>query len=104
MAKVKTKKKASLAMKLNRFAFSILALLLIGFFVKGTAGEVIESYQLNQELKNVKGMLETLSVEQESLELEKKRLNDPAYVENYARGKHLLSKTDEQVFILPKGE
>ncbi|WZU01779.1 septum formation initiator family protein [Erysipelothrix sp. D19-032] len=48
--------------------------------------------------------MDTLKDEQTTLNEEKARLEDPTYVQNYARGTHLLSKSGEQVFILPKGE
>ncbi len=77
-------------------------LAVIGFFGTKSVKEIVATYQLKQELKSVQSELETLNAEKASLTLEKERLNDPTYVENYARGTHLLSKDDEQVFILPK--
>lgn len=77
-------------------------LAVIGFFGTNSVKEIMATYQLKQELKSVQSELEVLKVEQESLTREKENLSDPAYVENYARGTHLLSTKDEQVFILPK--
>ncbi len=79
-------------------------LAVIGFFGTKSVKEIVATYQLKQELKSVQSELETLNAEKASLTLEKERLNDPTYVENYARGTHLLSKDDEQVFILPKAK
>ena len=36
------------------------------------------------------------------LNSEKEKLQDPDYVETYARGKYQLSKNGEQIFYLPE--
>ena len=61
-------------------------------------------FQLKKELRLVESELESLETRQKELTLEKNKLEDPTYVQNYARGTHLLSKSEEQVFILPKGK
>ena len=103
MANAKNKKSSKpLSKKIISFVSVSLMLAVIGFFGTNSVKEIVATYQLKQELKSVQSELETLNAEKASLTLEKERLNDPTYVENYARGTHLLSKDDEQVFILPK--
>lgn len=97
--KNKTKKN-----KAGRFVFSIICLAMIAFFGTGAALDIVESVQLKSQLKASKNELVELNEGKKSLLLEQQKLEDPAYVENYARGTHLLSKDKEQVFVLPKGK
>lgn len=87
------------------FSFVMVAALLLAsvFFLSKTVKDVMTTFQLKQELKIVEQDLQTLKERQSELTLEKAKLEDPGYVQNYARGTHLLSKSEEQVFILPKG-
>ena len=75
-----------------------------GYMLTKSVNELVTTAQLKQELNTVQSQLDTLKDEQTTLNEEKARLEDPTYVQNYARGTHLLSKSGEQVFILPKGE
>lgn len=101
-----TKKKSGVPFtkKITTVVSAAIMLSIIGFFGTSSVKEIMATYQLKQELKSVQSELEVLKTEQESLTREKANLSDPAYVENYARGTHLLSKSDEQVFILPKSK
>ncbi|HEY4538208.1 MAG TPA: septum formation initiator family protein [Erysipelothrix sp.] len=87
-------------------SFVVVSVLLLAsvFFLSKTVKDVMTTFQLKQELKIVEKDLETLKTRQSELTLEKAKLEDPGYVQNYARGTHLLSKSEEQVFILPKGK
>ena len=87
-------------------SFIVVSVLLLAsvFFLSKTVKDVMTTFQLKQELKIVEKDLETLKTRQSELTLEKAKLEDPGYVQNYARGTHLLSKSEEQVFILPKGK
>lgn len=96
-------KKTNKKNRAGRFVFSVICLAIIGFFGTGAALDIVESYQLKAELKEAKQELVKLNERKDALVLEQQKLTDPTYVENYARGTHLLSKDDEQVFVLPKG-
>lgn len=74
------------------------------FIISQSVQEFVGTVRLKNELANAQEQLKALEAESSSLAAEKSKLQDPAYVQNYARGTQLLSKTDEQVFILPKGE
>lgn len=80
----------------------IVLLAISAFFISKTLKDVFTTYALKQELKTVETELTSLKERQSELSLEKAKLEDPNYVQNYARGTHLLSKSEEQVFILPK--
>lgn len=100
-AKVKTNKQ-SLASRITKLVLSSFALLLIVAASFSSFKQISTHFELKAEAKEIKIELRSLEEEQSNLALEKKKLSNPSYVENYARGTHLLSKNDEQVFILPK--
>ena len=64
--------------------------------------EVITTVQLQQQLAEVQNELQKVTDENTYLNSEKTKLQDPDYVENYARGKYMLSKDGEQIFHLPE--
>lgn len=98
------KNKKNKTNKVSRFALGVMCLAIIGVFGSGAVLDIIESVNLKSQLKAAKSELNELNDGKEALVVEKQKLTDPAYVENYARGTHLLSKDDEQVFVLPKGK
>ncbi|CAM4125512.1 septum formation initiator family protein [Erysipelothrix inopinata] len=69
-----------------------------------SVNEVILTVKLNKQLSSVKSELDGVKEKNKNLTSEKAKLEDPVYFENYARGTYLLSMSEEQVFILPKGE
>ena len=48
--------------------------------------------------------LEALRDENASLISTKEKLEDPEYIQTYARGEYMFSKGDEKVFYLPSGD
>ncbi|MBR4484761.1 MAG: septum formation initiator family protein, partial [Erysipelotrichaceae bacterium] len=54
-----------------------------------------------QQAKVVEAELEALRDENASLTSTKEKLEDPDYVQTYARGEYMFSKGDEKVFYLP---
>jgi cell division protein DivIC len=64
--------------------------------------EVVTTVKLQQQLAEVQAQLQTVTDENTYLNNEKSKLQDPDYVENYARGKYMLSKDGEQIFSLPE--
>ncbi len=73
-----------------------------GFILKEAVGEIIRNQKTKADLVIIQNEVKTLEEENKELEALKVKLADSDYVQNYARGKHLMSKSDEQVFILPK--
>ena len=103
MTKRVVRKKRSVSSKVASIVAGLIGLALFTFFTSNSITEFVKTVQLNKELKLVESQLEVLETRQSELTLEKTKLEDPTYVQNYARGTHLLSKSEEQVFILPKG-
>ena len=83
----------------------LLCLVMIGvscFLLYQVGGEVLTTMRLRQELAQVKEKLQEVQDENTYLLEEKEKLQDPDYVENYARGNYMLSKDEEQIFYFPE--
>jgi len=72
------------------------------FFLVDLSQDILETYQLSQQLDLVKERYQAILNENESLRDQKGKLNDPEYVKNYARAGYMLSKEGEQIFFLPQ--
>lgn len=99
--KLKTKYSAK---RIFSTLFSLLVIGVSGFLIYNSTLEWMKVNESNKQLSTVKQELIGLMIEQENLSEVQAKLSDPGYVQNYARGKHLMSKTEEQVFVLPKAE
>lgn len=71
------------------------------FMIYGVAREVMNTMELKNQLDDVKQRLETIQAENEQLTSQQEKLQDPNYVQSYARGNYMLSKEGEQIFYLP---
>lgn len=98
--KKKTKKKRKLTL-LTKIV-CVLMLVASGFLLYGVFQEGMTTLQLQQELSEVQSKLQEVEDENRYLTNEKEKLQDPDYVETYARGKYQLSKDGEQIFYLPE--
>ena len=61
-------------------------------------------FALQQQAQVVEEELELLRLENASLTSTKEKLEDPDYVQTYARGEYMFSKDDEKVFYLPSSQ
>ena len=66
--------------------------------------EALTTIRLQQELREAEELLEEVKDENKYLVDKKAKLQDPDYVENYARSNYMLSKSGEQIFYLPENE
>lgn len=92
-------------MTLNRLfknIFSVVLVLVSVFLIQSSVNSWSKVSKSKQEIKILEAELLALDEEASNLEGLKSKLSDPNYVQNYARGKHLMTKSDEQVFVLPK--
>lgn len=62
---------------------------------------VYNMFALQKQAEIVEEQLEALRDENASLVSTKEKLEDPDYVQTYARGEYMFSKGDEKVFYLP---
>lgn len=99
MAKKKKKRR-----KLTPFT-KLLCLLLVGisvYFLYAVGKEIVTTVTLQRQLAQVQEKLQEVKDENKYLTDQKEKLQDPDYVENYARGNYQLSKDGDQIFYLPE--
>ena len=65
--------------------------------------QVYTMLSLQRQAELVEEELQILREENASLISTKSKLEDPNYVQTYARGEYMFSKGDEKVFYLPGG-
>lgn len=99
--KLKTKNPAK---RIFSTLFSLLIIGVSGLLIYNSTLEWMKVNESNKQLSTVKQELSGLIMEQDNLTEVQAKLSDPGYAQNYARGKHLMSKSEEQVFVLPKAE
>ena len=99
MAK-KRKKKTSVGVKL-------ISIILIGFSIamlSGVLKDIYNVFSLQKQAALVEKQLQELKEENASLVSTKEKLEDPEYVQTYARGEYMFSRGDEKIFYLPSSE
>lgn len=99
--KVKIKKPLT-AKRLFRAVLSIVLLVTSAFLIESSIQSWSKVSKSKQEISILEAELSVLTESANNLEGLKSKLSNPNYVQNYARGKHLMTKSDEQVFVLPK--
>ncbi|MCR4633012.1 MAG: septum formation initiator family protein [Erysipelotrichaceae bacterium] len=97
MAKKGKKKKNSIISKLVSIVLIVAAIAILS----GVLEKIYNMFTLQQQAKVVEAELEALREENASLTSTKEKLEDPDYVQTYARGEYMFSKGDEKVFYLP---
>lgn len=87
--------------KLVTKAISIV-LIVIAIFIFGQVGKKLYTMiTLQKQAETVAEELKALEEENASLVSTRDKLEDPNYVQTYARGEYMFSKGDEKVFYLP---
>ena len=100
MATKKAKKKKSIVSKIVSIVLIVAAIVIFS----GVLRNLYRMFSLQQQAKVVEAELETLKDENASLISTKEKLEDPDYVQTYARGEYMFSKGDEKVFYLPSDD
>lgn len=90
------------AKKITATVLGAIVLLISGVLIYDAATELFTAKKTRDELRTVQAELADLETQQEDLTGVREKLSDPTYVQNYARGAHLMSKSEEQVFVLPR--
>ena len=98
--KPKGRKKRSMLAKF----ISLVVICFSLFMLYGVVKEVLTTMELKQQISRVEEELKTLQEENKYLTLQRDKLEDPAYVQSYARGCFMLSKEGEQIFYLPSDD
>ncbi len=86
------------AVNLLTLLFAVASVMLLTEAIR----EISRASQTKKDLVIIEDQIRQIEEETKDLEDLKVKLSDSNYVQNYARGKHLMSKSEEQVFILPK--
>lgn len=102
-SKVLTTKKRTPKKPIVRL-LSFAALGLSAYLIYGVINEVMSTLELKRKLAEVEQQLAVIKEENSQLTSQKDKLEDPDYVQSYARGNYMFSKEGEQVFYLPSPE
>lgn len=81
--------------------FSLLLIFCAAVMLYQTAEDLKTTINLKKEISSTESTISNLETQQAELENEKLKLSDDEYVKRYARGKYMMSKPGEQVFVLP---
>lgn len=100
MAKKKAKKKNTTVSKIVSIVLIVFAIVILVDVFK----RVYNMFSLKQQAQIVEEQLQAIKDENASLVSTKEKLEDPDYVQTYARGEYMFSKGDEKVFYLPSNE
>lgn len=93
----KKKKKNSTISKLVSIVLIVFAII----FSVDVFKRVYNMFALQKQAELVEQQLQAIKDENASLVSTKEKLEDPDYVQTYARGEYMFSKGDEKVFYLP---
>lgn len=94
---IKKKRKSSTLSKLISLVLIVVAIVIL----TGVLKKIYNMFTLQQQAELVERELEALKMENASLISTKEKLEDPEYVQTYARGEYMFSKGDEKVFYIP---
>lgn len=97
MTKTKKRKKESKVAKMVWIIVIIFAIFILSDALK----KIYNMFVLREQADLVEAQLQELKDENASLVSTKEKLEDPDYIQTYARGEYMFSKGDEKVFYLP---
>ncbi|MBP5684484.1 MAG: septum formation initiator family protein [Bacilli bacterium] len=92
---------------LSKFRIFFLFLCCIGLFIMLAVSYVKGSYKIHEKEKEEQELIKTLASlreEEEKLDGEISRLQDPEYLARYAREKYFYSKDNELIIRIPEEE
>lgn len=96
----KVPKRRKLKFKLN--GPSVVLLLILGFIFYSFGGQVVEMYNVQHELKNIKEQMEEVKTKNTELRKQIELLNSDSYIEREAREKLGLVKPGEKIILEAK--
>lgn len=99
------KKVKKVKKKKNTYWKTMIAIVLLpisAYLIFTVVNECMTTVKLHQQLAEVQAKLQEVTDENTYLTQQKEKLQDPDYVESYARGNYQLSKDGEQIFYLPE--
>lgn len=99
-----TKKKSNVKAKRRIFLFFIVFGAIIGSLSYSFFSNVGKMIEINNEKYELQNKLVSLKDEEEVLNSDIKKLEDPEYVARYAREKYLYSKDGELIIRIPNDD
>lgn len=96
MAEKKKKKNKTVSKLISIILIVFAIVILVDVFKR-----VYNMFALQKQAEIVEQQLQAIKDENASLVSTKEKLEDPDYVQTYARGEYMFSKGDEKVFYLP---
>ena len=85
--------------------FLCFALIAVSIYLLAQVGrEFYTTVTLRRQLEEVQEKYQQVMDENSYLVTERAKLEDPEYIQSYARGNYMLSKDGEQIFYLPEKE
>lgn len=87
------------------FKLFVLGFFCLGlFFTYSVIMEIYKTMELKRQLAEVQKQLQDIQDENVYLKTQKDKLEDPNYVQSYARGNYMLTKDGEEIYYLPSNE
>lgn len=100
----KKKRKASKKVKIRIFLFFAIFGSVIGYLGYSFFSNLTLILEINKEKEELKNKLVSLKDEEDVLNSDIKKLEDPEYVARYAREKYMYSKDGELIIRIPDDE
>ena len=99
LTQVKRKKKKKLTPVVKLICFVIIGLSF--YLIYLSFNEFVTMIELKSDLADVKEQLQQVQDENTYLTSQRDKLQDPDYVQSYARGNYMLTKEGENIYYLP---
>lgn len=99
MTQVKRKKKKKLTPVVKLICFVIIGLSF--YLIYLSFNEFVTMIELKSDLADVQEQLQQVQDENTYLTSQRDKLQDPDYVQSYARGNYMLTKEGENIYYLP---
>ena len=99
MTQVKRKKKKQLTPVVKLICFVIIGLSF--YLIYLSFNEFVTMIELKSDLVDVQEQLQQVQDENTYLTSQRDKLQDPDYVQSYARGNYMLTKEGENIYYLP---
>jgi len=95
------KNKSYIKVRRRLFVFGTISFIIIGFSLLNIINNYHRARSLESERETLSIYFEKLLEEEQQLELEILKLEDPDYVARYARENYLYSREGEIIIVLP---
>lgn len=99
---MKKKQKPKRKLKFNLGGPGVIFLIILGFIFYSFGGQMVEMYNVQDEVKNIKIQMQELQTKNAELRKQVEQLSSEAYIEREAREKLGLVKPGEKIILEAK--